>query len=67
MHTKGLISISLFYKRLSLRQPVLEKDTKVKPKKKSLYDRPHKSSVYPILDATVKSNMARQYFSLHSS
>lgn len=68
MHTKGLISISLFYKRLSLRQPVLEKETKVKlKKKKSLYDRPDKSSVYPILDSTVKSNMARQYFSLHSS
>lgn len=37
MHTKGLISISLFYKRLSLRQPVLEKDTKVKLKKKKVY------------------------------
>lgn len=46
---------------------MLEKETKVKLKKKSLYDRPDKSSVYPILDAIVKSNMARQYFSLHSS
>lgn len=70
MHTKGLISISLFYKRLSLQQTASARErdkSYTQKKKKSLYDRPDKSSVYPILDAIVKSNMARQYFSLHSS
>lgn len=54
MHTKGLISISVVIKGFHCnRQPVLEKETKVKLKK-SLYDRPDKSSVYPVLDALVK-------------
>lgn len=33
MHTKGLISISLFYKRLSLQQTASAQETKVKLKK----------------------------------